>query len=144
MACIEQHCNNIAQRLAGAPQILTEDNISSMEEFTVLLYDKTATQKSVDELRLMLLTQKGRQMMHLTPTKGALEQHIMRGVLPPPDLWGWSMRNIQWTPFWTSNSDAASSCAVLIRCKCRSKCVDCNYVKARLFVYPILQLQQEL
>ena len=68
-------------RLADAPQELIEEDISSMEEFTVLLYDKTATTKSVDELRLVLFTQKGRQMLDLPPTSGALEQHIKRAVL---------------------------------------------------------------
>ena len=41
----------------------TKHDRSSMEEFTVLLYDKTATPKTVDELKLVLFTKKGRQML---------------------------------------------------------------------------------
>ena len=57
-------------RLADAPQeLITKEDTSSMEEFTVLLYDSTTTMKSVDELRLVLFTQKGRQMLDLPPTR---------------------------------------------------------------------------
>ena len=134
-------------RLAAAPQELTEEDISSMEEFTVLLYDRTSTIKSVDELRLVLFTHKGRQMLDLPPTRGALEQHIKRAVLqggfywssttsptrvlPSPSIWGWVMSDA-WKPFSTSKPEAASSCTELTRCKCRSKCADCVCVKAGL------------
>ena len=74
-------------KLADAPQELTEEDINSMEEFTVLLYDSTTTIKSVDDLRLVLFTQKGRQMLDLPPTKSALEQHIKRAVLQGGFYW---------------------------------------------------------
>ena len=108
-------------RLAGAPQDLSKEDISSMEEFTVLLYDSTTTIKSVDELRLVLFTQKGRQMLDLPPTRSALEQHIKQAVLqggqywscttsptrvpPSPDLWGWIKSDV-WKPFWASMPEA--------------------------------------
>jgi len=63
----------------------------------------------VDEARLDLFAQKQRAYNAITPTKGALKQHIKRAIVqaghlwgqatvtkqlpPPPSNWGWVKQN---------------------------------------------------
>ena len=120
---------------------------ASLEYLTVLLYDRTSTCRSINEVRRLLFTQKGCQMSTLPPTKPALEQHIRRAVLqgchlwgnltkphrllPSPADWGWTCPE-QWTLSWTTLPQASASCPELLRCKCRTRCTAYKCTKANL------------
>lgn len=133
--------------LHNSPQQISDETEASLEYFTILLYDRTATCSSINEVRKLLFTHKGRQMSSLPPTKAALRQHIRRAVLqgghvwanttvpyrqiPSPADWGWTCPE-QWTPLWTHLPEATVSCPELLKCACRSRCRDCKCVKALL------------
>ena len=59
--------------LHNAPEHIAEEIESSLEYFTILLYDMTATSSSINEVRKNLFVHKGRQMSGLPPTKAALQ-----------------------------------------------------------------------
>ena len=133
--------------LHNAPEEIAEGTEASLEYFTILLYDRTATCSSINEVRKNLFIHKGRQMSGLPPTKAALQQHIKRAVLqgghhwgcitvpyrqlPSPAEWGW-VGSVQWKPLWSSLPEASASCPELLKCSCRSKCRDCKCVRAHL------------
>ena len=137
-ALYELHC---------APDQISEETEAALEYFTILLYDKTATCTSINEVRKLLFTRKGRQMSALPPTKAALQQHIRRASLqgghhwgrttmpyrqmPSPSEWGWTCPE-QWRPLWTNLPEASASCPELLKCQCRSRCRDCKCVRALL------------
>ena len=63
-----------------APDELTEETISTVERFTVLLYNRTSVLSSVDAVRMELFVKKGRSVEDLPPTMDALMFHIRRSV----------------------------------------------------------------
>ena len=63
-----------------APDELTEETISTVERFTVLLYNRTSVLSSVDAARMELFNKKGCSMEDLPLTKDALMFHIRRSV----------------------------------------------------------------
>ena len=62
--------------LHNAPEQIGEAMEASLENFTILLYDKTATSLSINEVRKNLFIHEGRQISGLPPTKAALQQHM--------------------------------------------------------------------
>ena len=125
----------------SAPEQISGETENSLEYFTIMLYDRTSTCLSINEVRKHLFTHKGRQLSALPPTKAALQQHIKRAVLqavhywgnsitpyrqlPSPGAWGWTCPE-QWQPLWTSLPEASESCPELLQCQCRSRCRDCK------------------
>ena len=91
--------------LSQAPNSIPEEVMSTVERFTILLYNRTSSQLNIDEARLELFTKKGRGMEQIPPTKDALVQHLKRAVyqgghcwgqalvvapkMPSPTDWGW-------------------------------------------------------
>lgn len=131
----------------NAPEQIPEEINASLEYFTILLYDRTSTCSSINEVRKLLFTRKGRQMSTLPPSKAALQQHIRRAVLqgghywgcatmpnrllPSPADWGWTCPE-QWMPLWTNLPQASASCPELLQCRCRTRCGDCKCTRAHL------------
>ncbi|KAI8481116.1 hypothetical protein Bbelb_411300 [Branchiostoma belcheri] len=54
--------------LHNAPNQVSRDAEAALEYFTILLYDRTSTCNSIDTVRKLLFTRKGRQMSALPPT----------------------------------------------------------------------------
>ena len=96
--------------LAARPTPQTiEEWLGPLEQFVVLLYDRTSSQEHVNEARKQLFTQKGQGIDGLPPTQAALIRHIKRVTyqaghcacwtqmmiaapqLPSPSEWGWSL-----------------------------------------------------
>lgn len=119
-----------------------------IKRFVVLMYDRVSEASTVNEARKQLFTQKSRAIENLPPTKAVLVQHIKRTCyqaftwsqalektpdLPEPTDWGWTKDAGQWQPLWTTIPEAASSCAELIRCRCKKGCTGrCKCNKAAL------------
>ncbi|KAI8503415.1 hypothetical protein Bbelb_192360 [Branchiostoma belcheri] len=117
--------------LHNAPDQVSSDAEAALGYFTILLYDRTSTCNSIDTVRKLLFTRKGRQMSALPPTKAALQQHIRRAVLqgghhwgnctmacrqlPCPAEWGWTCPE-EWRPLWTNLPEARESCPELLQC----------------------------
>ena len=122
--------------------------ISALEQFVILMYDRTSGISGINEARKQLFTQKSRALENLPPTLAALEQHIKRvcyqsncwnqALIPNPDLpspadWGWKKDQTGWQPVWTTLPEASQSCSELIRCGCKKGCTGrCKCFKAAL------------
>ena len=92
--------------LSTGPDQVNDDNVATLERFTILLYDRTSSLVNVDEARKQLFTKKGRAMDAIPYTRAALVQHIKRDVhqgghcwgkalqafpdIPTPENWGWT------------------------------------------------------
>ena len=115
-----------------------------------MLYDRTSSQKSINEARKQLFTQKGRAIDGLPPTQAAFIQHIMRAVfqaghcwaqimiaapeLPSPSEWGWNVKaEGGWEICWTTLPEVTQVCRELTRCGCKKGCTGhCKCKKASL------------
>ena len=133
--------------LHNSPQQMSEETEAALEYCTILLYDRTVTCTSINEVGKLLFTHKGHQMSALPPTKATLQQHIRWAILQSghiwastmlpyrqmPSLadWGWTCPE-QWKPLWTQMPEARVSCPDLLKCACRSRCRDFKCVKVYL------------
>ena len=116
--------------LHNAPEQIVEATEASLEKFTILLYDKTATSLSINEVRKNLFIHKGRPLSGLPPSKAALQQHMKRAVLqggnywgcttlpernlPSPSEWGWTCPE-QWRPLWSHLPEVSATCPELLK-----------------------------
>ena len=71
-----------------SPDDLSDETVSTIERFTVLLYNRTSGETSVDAARKELFIQKGRMMEEIPPTKDALLLHLKRSVFQGAHCWG--------------------------------------------------------
>ena len=130
------------------PDTITEEVLSTIEHFTVLLYNRTGLLSSVDAGRMELFMKKGRGMEDMPPTKDALMLHFKRSVfqgsycwgtalqlapeLPSPSSWGWSNLG-QWYPVWTTIPEASQATREFFNCGCQNGCRKaCQCVRAAL------------
>ncbi len=112
-----------------------EDAMRTLERFVVLLYDKTSSRSHVNEARLDLFTQKGREVLHIPPFFGALIEHVRRAAyqagycwsqslqpmanLSQPEKWGWTRSNEEtWEVLWSKLPKASKVCRELLSCGC--------------------------
>ena len=135
--------------LANTPDAI-DDWMEPLEQFVVLLYDRTSSQESVNQARKQLFAQKGRGIDGLPPTQAALIQHTKRAAyqaghcwgqmmvaapeLPSPGDWGWKRKDTGgWEVQWTTLPEATKVCRELLRCGCKKGCRGhCKCVKAAL------------
>jgi len=131
-------------------QSVVHDNISPIERFVVLMYDKTSSCDHVNEARLQLFAQKGRDINNIPPSQGALLQHVKRAVyqagycwsqtlklimeLPQPEGWGWTATEEgQWEVIWSNLPEVSKVSKELTRCGCIKGCRgNCKCRKAKL------------
>ena len=137
--------------LVSTPTLQTiKEWLGQLERFVVLLYNRTSSQQSVNEVRKQLFTQKDRSIDGLPPTQAALIQHIKRATyqaghcwapmmiaapeLPTPSEWGWSKKaEGGWEVCWTTLPEATQACRELICCGCKKSCRGrCKCQKAAL------------
>ena len=125
-----------------APLTVETQHFQILERFSVILYDKTSSQESVNEARRELFCQKNRKMETIPPTQVALLQHTKRvayqaGIWttsnlslqqsPSPEGCGWTLdkQSSSWLPVWTMLPLASKACTELVKCGCKvSKVVE--------------------
>ena len=135
--------------LGSTPQQI-EPYCELIEQFIVLLYDRTTTHTSVNQARKELFAQKGRAIDLIPPTQAALIQHVKRATyqtgycwsqsciaapeMPSPSVWGWTKKDTgKWDVFWTDLPEATKACRELLRCGCKKGCCEqCKCLKAAL------------
>ena len=66
--------------MAATPINVSEECISHLERFVVLLYDRTSTKVRVNDARKQLFAQKGRVFDAIPPTKASLLAHTKRAA----------------------------------------------------------------
>ena len=137
--------------LSRGPSQIDAAHLTVLEQFVVLIYDKTSQLTEVNRARLNLFTKQNRQIDNIPPTQAALLQHILRSTyqgghvwgqclvkqqhLPSPGDWGWFKEETEkaWSPVWTMLPEALHSCLELISCTCRTlQCTRCKCAKANL------------
>ena len=125
-------------KLSSPPFAVTDEDLQVLEEFVVLMYDKSSSYKSVNEARLDLFARKQRAYDSIPPTSAALKEHCKRAAyqaghiwgqsllcspgLPSPVHWGWHKMDSIWVPHWTDLPAVAKSCQELTRCGCKKEC----------------------
>ena len=126
-------------KLSKYPVYVDEQDIIKIEQFLVLLYDRSSVLTDIDAARKVFFMQKNTQFDHLPPSKAALKQHIMRAAyqggivwgqaldpvvyLPSPDSWGWSKQcDSVWDVHWTDLNPISDTCKELCKCGCKKEC----------------------
>ena len=105
-------------------------SMSLLEQFVVLLYDRTSDLVKVNDARKWLFTQRSRSLENIPSTQAAPTQHIKRASyqaycwnmamclvpeLPNPEDWGWWKDDRGWHPLWTTLPEASESCRELVQ-----------------------------
>ncbi|KAG0718626.1 hypothetical protein GWK47_052074 [Chionoecetes opilio] len=108
------------------PSDASEESMSLLERFVVLMYDRTSDTMEVNDARKQLFAHKSRALENIPPTQAALQQHIKRASLqgncwnqtlvlnpelPIPSDWGWTKGGL-----WVAASlDDTAICKILPR-----------------------------
>ena len=143
--------NNYFEETHDEANLFTIDSehMAHLERWIVLMYSKGGGAAHVNEARMQLFSRGLRSLEYIPPTQAALYQHIRRALLqaafiwnqslqcqqdiPDPSVWGWTLNNNKWSPFWTTLRNASKACAVLLHCNCTKachfncKCCICQY-----------------
>lgn len=106
-----------------------------IERYVVLLYCSTSDNVSVNDARQELFMTKNRPLESLPPTKGALQQQVLRSAfqaghiwgqankraicVPSPNDWGWWLHDESWQLKWSELPEISDSCNELIKCMCK-------------------------
>lgn len=125
-------------KLSSTPAAVEDEDLQIIEEFVVLMYDRSSSYKDVNEARLDLFARKQRAYDCIPPTRAALREHckraalqaghiwsqslVCRPVLPSPRHWGWQQIDGAWLPYWTDLPVVAKSCQELNKCGCKKEC----------------------
>ena len=133
-----EEVTEVFSRLSIPRNNVTNDDMSIIEEFVVIMYDRTSTIKKVNEARFDLFARKQRSYTAIPPTRAALNEHVKRAVLqvdhtwgqalcrtqqlPSPAEWAWKNEHNAWSPYWTSLSLIAAFCQELLKCGCKNSC----------------------
>ena len=126
--------------LLSMPSEVSNESMLLLEQFVVLMYDRTSECLKVNDSRKQLFTQKSRTLQNIPPTQAALQQHIKRTCyqancwnqtlvkdqeIPDPSNCGWTKETTKWQPLWTTLLEVSQSCYELISCRCKKDCPGC-------------------
>ncbi len=90
--------STLIKLMAQPEQSDVDDAMSILERCVVLLYDKTSPRCHVNEARLDLFAQKGRDMIHIPPTQDSLFQHVKRAAYQAGYVWSQSLISMAQLP----------------------------------------------
>ena len=130
----------VTKTFASIPfsKTLTEDDLTSLQKFVVLMYSRTCPVFSVNKWRKYIFTKPpNKAIENCPPTLDSLIQHIKRVMLQSL-IWMESLFNsapiditkYSWIfgedgcafPVWCMLQKASEVCKELVRCGCRQKC----------------------
>ena len=134
-------CNVVSEtftKLSNCPTEVSDEDLEKLENFVVLLYDRSSAASGVDEARLELFARKQRSYDAIPPTRGALREHAKRaayqaGIIwgqalvsnpefTSPADWGWTQQGDVWQICWSTLPPIAASCQELTKCSCQKGC----------------------
>ena len=134
--------------------VYTVNNVLPIIEILIaIMYDRGSSESSVNGERLVLFTQKGREIENNPPTQDALAQHVLRvwyeagyvwghatikaSQLPSPaDIgWTWEVANAQWNIKWMTLPPACAACRAVIKCGCQGMQKSVQVQEGRLDVH---------
>jgi hypothetical protein len=70
---------------------MTQSEIGVLEEFDVIMYDRSSSTNKVNDASLDLFARKQRPYNGIPPSRAALVEHIKRSVLQAGHTWGQSL-----------------------------------------------------
>ena len=74
------------EELLRMPSDVSEESMSLLKRFVVLIYDRASDIREVNDARKQLFAHKSRALDNIPPTQAALQQHIKRaGQLLEPN-----------------------------------------------------------
>ncbi|KAJ8405993.1 hypothetical protein AAFF_G00308810 [Aldrovandia affinis] len=139
--------SGVFSKLSQYPPVVDDEDLKTLREFVVMMYDRSSTAEGVDDARLDMFARKQRPYEAIPPTRSALKQHVKRAayqagciwslstVRQPetqtPANWGWTKKGDLWQIVWTELSPIAESCQQLTKCGCKSEC--CSRCKCYCF-----------
>ena len=131
-----EEATEVFRKLGNLPETISDDDIQILEQFVVILYDRSSAVKKVNEARLDLFAHRRKSYEMIPPTESALIEHTKRAVyqaghvwgqslilepaLPSPKQWGWKDDH-SWQPNWTSLPTVAACCQELAKCGCKKR-----------------------
>ena len=144
-----EESTDVFRHLSAPLDSLTNEDIMIVEQFVVIMYDRSSSTNKVNEARLDLFARKQRSYNAVPPSRAALIEHMKRSILqaghnwgqalcrnqqlPSPSRWGWKRDNGVWIPYWTSLAPIAASCQELLKCGCKVSCSGhCKYFRSGL------------
>ena len=89
------------------------------------LHSFSQSNSSVPFFHLALIS---RTLFYITVTDRAAYQASVWMTLesqrriPPPDGFGWEVRNNRWQPVWTRLPEVSKACSELLKCGCKTGC----------------------
>ena len=145
-------CEDVTEtfkKLSNCPQEISDDDLQKLENFVVLMYDRSNAASCVNEARLDHFASKQRTYDAIPPTRAALREHAKRaayqgGVIwgqataPNPETstpadWGWIQSEEAWKINWTTLPSIAACCQELTKCCCKKDCLKrCKCFRAGL------------
>eukprot|EP00732_Lithocolla_globosa_P001653 Lithocolla_globosa_v1_NODE_865_length_3166_cov_7.938966.p1 type:complete len:759 gc:universal NODE_865_length_3166_cov_7.938966:2838-562(-) len=110
-----------------------------LERFTILLYDVTSNETSVNVARWQMFCKRQKSYQNIPPTADSLFQHALRAqfqtgvwvladrpkpVIPSAEGWGWAMSEKEqvYKPVWMTQPIASKACLTLTSCGCKTDC----------------------
>ena len=75
-------------KLSHCPSEVSDNDLQKLENFVVLMYDRSSAATGVDEARLDLFARKQRSYDALPPTRAALMEHVKRAAHQSGIIWG--------------------------------------------------------
>ena len=124
--------------LSSATDQVTDQDVSVIERFVILMYSSTLQFYTVIAVRKHMFSYGNRQIDKVPPSHSALYQHILRAVYQSGHVWGQMLlRNPElpspsdlgrtkyfgnWIPLWSTLTEASKGCQELIKCSCKALC----------------------
>ena len=135
---VRDEASETFSKLSHCPSEVSDDDLQTLENFVVLMYDRSSAATGVDETRLDLFARKQRSYDALSPTRAALMEHTKRAAyqsgiiwgqatVPNPETgspedWGWNQTGEMWQIHWTTLPSVATCCQELTECSCKMGC----------------------
>ena len=107
-----EEATEVFRKLGNLPETISDDDIQILEQYVVILYDRSSAVKNVNEARLDLFAHRQKSYEMIPPTVSALIEHAKRAVyqaghvwgqslilepaLPSPKQWGWKEDDHNW------------------------------------------------
>ena len=134
-------CDEVSEtfiKLSHCPTEVSDDDLQKLENFLVLMYDRSSAAAGVDEARLDLFARKQRSYDSIPPTRAALKEHAKhaayqagiiwgQATVSNPETssladWGWTQKGDTWHICWTTLPPIVTSCQELAKCSCQKGC----------------------
>jgi hypothetical protein len=133
--CLE--ATSAFRALSNPLKEVTDDLMTRIEKYVIMLYCGDTEIHSVNEARKILFT-KNKSLQNIPPTRDALRMHTLRaayqagfvwgqaldpsGVIPSPADWGWTQTEGEWQPLWTTQPSIWEAARELVKCGCKNSC----------------------